>query len=296
MTILLLEPIHPDAQQVLQEHDELLLAPSSDGLHDVPHQAVTAILTRGRGRVTRELIARCPHLRAVARCGVGLDNVDRVAAHEHGVAVVYAPGSTTAARNLQPLANAVAHSDWAARDGYEGVELRGKTLGILGLGDIGRRVAALASAFGMSIVYWSQRSRDERYTALSFDEVLGVADVVSVHAALTPETRHLLGARELALLKPGAILVNTARGGIIDQQALLAALDEGRLRAFAADVLADEPPAPDDPLLGHPRALITPHVAAITDVTYRAMCVSTAHNVLALLRGEEPDPRSLYRP
>ena len=176
-----------------------------------------------------------------------------------------------------------------------GAELRGKTLGIVGLGDIGRRVAELASAFQMHVAYWSRASADERYQSLALPDLLAEADVVSLHLALTPETRHIIGAAELGRMRPGAILVNTARGGLIDPAALRVVLLEGHLGYFAADVLDTEPPPPDDPLLASERVLLTPHTAALTDQTYRAMCVSTARNVLAILRGEAPQEKSVFR-
>jgi phosphoglycerate dehydrogenase-like enzyme len=126
-------------------------------------------------------------------------------------------------------------------------------------------------------------------------QLLAAADVISLHVELTPETRHLIGEKELTLLKPGAILINTARGVVVDQRAVAAALRDGRLAAFAADVLEREPPAPGDSLISDERVIVTPHIAALTDVTYRAMCVRTAANLLAVLRGEQPEPESIYR-
>jgi phosphoglycerate dehydrogenase-like enzyme len=309
MTILLLEPIHPAAHELLAAHDEVLLAASPAGPEaDGSAQQVVAVLTRGRGRVTADLIARLPNLQVVARCGVGLDNIDLAAAQARGISVVYAPGSTTAslaehtlmlmlasARRLYPIADAVHAGHWAARDQYMGQELRGKTLGIVGLGAIGRRVAELGEAFQMRVSYWSRSSREPRYTALALPELLASADVISLHSALTATTRHLIGAAELALMKPSAILINTARGGLIDQAALRAALERGQIGLFAADVLDPEPPAGDEALLTNERTLITPHIAAITDITYQAMCVSTASNVLAILRGEPPQAQAVYR-
>lgn len=293
---------------MLAGHDRTVLVNGADDLEQtVQREHVVAILTRGRGRISSALIERCPELRVVARCGVGLDNIDLRAAHERGVPVIYAPGSTTAAvaehavmlmlaaaRKLYPIAAAVNDDRWEARDSYQGVELTGKTLGIVGLGAIGRRVAELAQAFGMHVLTWSRASRDPRYEALELDALLARADVVSLHTALTPETRHMIGARALALMKPEALLINTARGGLIDQHALADALERGRVAAFAADVLDPEPPAAGERLLRHPRVLVTPHIAVLTDVTYRTMCVRTAANVLAVLRGDQPERESVY--
>jgi D-3-phosphoglycerate dehydrogenase len=309
MTILLLETIHPEAQTLLESYDRVRLAPSADAVREaVEQEQVVAIVTRGRGRVPAGLIAACPALRAVARCGVGLDNIDSAAAAARGVAVIYAPGSTTsavaehtlmlmlaAARRLLASAMAVRADGWEFRNGYQGFDLAGRTLGIVGMGAIGERVAQLAEGLGMEVIYWSRRRRSPGDSYVELPELLATADVISLHVELTPETKHLIGERELALLKPGAILINTARGAVVDQQAVAAALHEGRLAAFAADVLEREPPAPDDALLDDDRVIITPHIAALTDVTYRTMCVRTAANLLAVLRGEQPEAASLYR-
>jgi D-3-phosphoglycerate dehydrogenase / 2-oxoglutarate reductase len=308
MAILLLETLHPDAHELLSSYGPVHLSdPGQEVQGDVPAR-VEAILTRGRGRITRELMAACPNLRVVARCGVGLDNIDVQAAAQRAVQVIYAPGSTTTAvaehtlmlmlalaRRLSPLAAAVKAGEWGVRDGYSGMELAGKRLGVVGLGAIGQRVAELATALGMQVIYWSRSRRDERFSGAALEELLRQADVISLHTALTAETRHLIGGRELMLMKPSALLINTARGAIVDQQAVCEALSEGRIRGFAADVLAEEPPDPHDPLLQSERALITPHTAALTDATYRAICVRTAENVLAILRGEAADPGAVYR-
>lgn len=308
MTIVLLESIHEDARAMLAELDGVAQIGAPDELAALPGAPVVALLTRGKGRVTRELIGRCPDLRVVARCGVGLDNIDLQAAAERSIPVIYAPGSATnavaehtlllmlaAARRLRPLAAAVHAGNWAVRDGYGGIELTGKTLGVVGLGAIGRRVASLGEAFGMRVIYWSRASATTRYQARTLPDLLREADVVSLHLSLTGETRGVIGANEIALMKPGALLINTSRGAVIDQQALLHALDRGYLAGFAADVLEPEPPEPGERLLDHERVLITPHTAVLTDVTYREMCVRTARNVLAVLRGEPPEPESVFK-
>lgn len=297
MAIVLLEPIHPEAHERLASAAQVHLV--EEPAEVAATAAVQALITRGRGQVRRTLIERLPHLKVVGRVGVGLDNIDVDAASEHGVLVINTPGSTTTAvaehtlmlmaalvRGLYGQVRAVKGGDWAYRGEYRGDELSGKTLGVIGMGDIGQRVAKLAEAFGMEVVYWSRSEKDVPYPRLPFEEVLRRADVVSLHLALTPETRHLLGREALAALKPGALLVNTSRGAVLDQKALLEALDEGTLAGFAADVLAQEPPDPADPLLHHDRVLITPHTAALTETTFRRMSLRTVGNVLAALRGE----------
>jgi D-3-phosphoglycerate dehydrogenase / 2-oxoglutarate reductase len=306
MTILLLEPIHEEARALLEDFHRVAAFEEPER-EAPPAEGIVAILTRGRGRVSRGLMEGCPELRVVARCGVGLDNVDLEAARERSIPVVYAPGSTTdtvaehtlmlmlaLSRRLCALSGAVADGRWEARAGYDGTELKGKKLGVVGLGAIGRRVAALAEAFGMHIRYSNRSAREVPYERLALEELLKESDVVSIHLRLTERTRHLLGGRELALTKPGALLINTSRGAVIDQCALAAALQEGRLGGFAADVLEEEPPDPSEELLKSERVLITPHVAALTEETYREMCVRTAKNVLAVLRGEQPERESVY--
>lgn len=309
MTILLLESIHDDAWQLLSGYAPVVQAP---GPAQLPPQEMLAeaeaILTRGQGRITGELLAAAPRLRVVARCGVGVDNIDIPAAHARNIPVIYAPGSTTyavaehtlllmlaLARQLRALTNATAANRWSIRNGYRGIELTGKRLGIVGLGEIGLRVAHLAGALGMEVVTWSRRKQDPRFAACAtLDDLLAQADVISLHVALTPQTYRLIGAEQIARMRPGALLVNTARGDVVEQTAVLRALESGQLGGYAADVLALEPPLPDDPLAAHPRALITPHVAALTDRTYRVICLSAAQNVLAILQGRAPERAAIY--
>jgi phosphoglycerate dehydrogenase-like enzyme len=309
MTILLLETIHAEAQALLESYDRVRLASTADAVREaVEQEQVVAIVTRGRGEITAGLMAACPVLRAVARCGVGLDNIDSAAAAARGVAVIYAPGSTThavaehtlmlmlaAARRLVAAAVAVRARGWEFRNGYQGYDLAGRTLGVVGMGAIGQRVAWMAEGLGMRVIYWSRRRRSPEHTYVELPELLASADVISLHVELTPETTHLISERELALVRPGAILINTSRGAVVDQGAVATALRAGRLGSFAADVLEREPPAPDEALLDDERVILTPHIAALTDVTYRAMCLRTAVNLLAVLRGEQPEAASLYR-
>lgn len=306
MTILLLESIHEDAHTLLADFDRVVAYEDPEQESSLGEDIV-AVLTRGKGQVNRQLMERCPGLRVIARCGVGLDNVDLKAARDHDIPVVYAPGSTTdtvaehtlmlmlaLSRRLCSFSGAVADGRWQARNEYRGTELKGKTIGIVGLGAIGGRVAALAEAFGMRVRYYNYSSRDVAYGRVTLDELLEESDVVSVHLQLNEETRHLVGKRELALMKPAALLVNTSRGAVIDQRALTEAFKESRIGGFAADVLEVEPPDPSEELLGDERVLITPHVAALTEETYREMCLRTARNVLAILRGEPPERESIY--
>ncbi len=309
MTVLLLETLHPDAESALAAYGGLLRAAEPNRPPE-DTSSVEAILTRGRGRITEELMERCPRLRVVARPGTGLDNVDLVAADRLRIPVVYAPGANAdtvaehalalildLVRGISRSLASVRAGRWEERGRYAGQEIRGLTLGIVGFGAVGRRTAALASAFGMRVLVAARKGSavPPPYESTPLDDLLATADVVSLHLPFTPETNGLLDARRFAAMKPGAFLVNTARGQLIDRTALAEALARGRLGGFAADVLDVEPPASDDPLLADDRVVLTPHVASLTGATYRRMCVDTARNVLAVLTGGEPSPTSLYR-
>jgi phosphoglycerate dehydrogenase-like enzyme len=309
MTVLLLESLHADAEALLAQEHELVRA-ADPNAPQCDFAAVRAILTRGRGRITDALLAQCPHLAAIARAGVGLDNLDTKAAARRGIPVVFAPGGNAATvaehtlalvldlvRGITRQAIQVAAGRWEERAHYQGNEIRGLCLGLLGFGNIGQRVAALAHAFGMRVLVLAHGDRavPAPYEAAPLAGVLARADVVTLHLPLNPKTKGLLGAREFAAMKPGAFVVNTARGALLDGVALREALAAGHLGGFAADVLEQEPPAADDELLRSPRAVLTPHTASLTALTYRAMCVDTARNVLAILRGEPAAPASLFR-
>ena len=258
--IVLLESIHADAMTLLQPVDEVRMM--ADPLvidESVPRGGVRAILTRGRGRITAATLDEFPNLVVVGRCGAGLDNIDVAAARERGIAVVNAPGATSAAvaehavllmlglaRRIAGLDAAVKDGNWSVRDGYLGAELRGKRLGIVGLGSIGRRVATLGRAFDMDVAYWSPSSRDDALVRLELDALLASADIVQLCVALTRETQGLLDSRRLALMQPTALVVNTARGALVDHGALSAAISEGRLGGYATDVWDPEPPPSGD--------------------------------------------------
>jgi phosphoglycerate dehydrogenase-like enzyme len=275
--------------------------------------SVRAVLTRGAGRVSRELISACPSLAVVCRVGAGVDTIDLEAAQAAGIPVLFAPGRNAAStaehtillmlaitRRALELNGAVRAGKWHHRARYLGVELRGKQLGIVGLGAIGAQVAKRAVAFGMRVCYFSRRvSNDGSATAidwLPFTELLQQADIVSLHVPLTPDTHGLMGVDEFAQMKPGAYLINTARGALVNKAALVATLDSGHLAGYAADVFDPQPPGADDlALLNRHNVLVTPHIGGITDTTWREVCDYCARNVLAMLRGEAPAQESVYR-
>lgn len=243
-------------------------------------------------RVDADLLAAAPRLRAIANYAVGVDNIDLAAAAARGIAVGNTPDVLTdatadlafalllaAARQIVPAATAAHAGEWATWDpsGFLGADVHGATLGIVGFGRIGRAVARRAGGFDMRVLH-------TRETPL--DELLAASDFVSLHAPLTPETHHLIDAAALRAMRPTAILVNTARGAVVDQAALVAALHAGTIAGAALDVTDPEPPPADDPLWGAPNLLVAPHIGSATHTARERMAAMAVENLLAGLAGE----------
>lgn len=263
-----------------------------------------ALVVRSETRVTADLMSKAPRLRVIARAGTGVDTIDVAAATRRGIAVMNAPGANTVSaaehamglvlalvRHIPPAAEAMRRGEWD-RKRFEGTELRGKTMGVVGLGRIGGHLAHLARAFGMSVVAHDpflpgERAVELQVKLLPLDQLLRVADVVSLHVALTDETHHLINAQRLALMKAGAVVINTARGELIDEAALAAAVREKRIGGAAIDVFAVEPLPADSPLRGLDRVILTPHLAASTAEAQERVALETATAVRdALLEGD----------
>jgi glyoxylate reductase len=267
-----------------------------------------AILTLLHDRVDEELLEVAgPQLRCVANVAVGYDNVDLEAAERRGVAVTNTPGvldDATADLTMGLILAAtrrIAEGDRLVRSGRPwswgmsfmlGSSLRGKLLGIVGLGGIGRRVAERARAFGMEIAYHSRHEAPAEVVAalgaerLPLERLLAEADVVSLHCPLTPETRHLIGPEELTAMKPSAVLVNAARGPVVDEAALAGALASGELAAAGLDVYEREPQV-EPRLLELENVVLAPHLGSATVETRTAMAELAARNAIAAVRGEE---------
>jgi len=250
----------------------------------------------------RELIERLgPKVRIIGRAGIGLDSIDLDAARDRGVAVFHCPDYATeevATHTLAMIlaldrkllaADAAARRDWMAWHHLKPVRPLGEhTAGVVGLGRIGQAVAArLAPLFGAMLGFdpFAPAAPDGVRLVSSLDELLAASDVVTLHAALTPETRGLLGRRELSLLKQGAILVNVSRGGLIEQDALVEALHEGRIGAAGIDVLANEPPPRDDPIMRAPNVLLSPHFAWYSEASERRARTLTVDGLVDYLEG-----------
>lgn len=254
--------------------------------------------------VTAEVFAACPSLRVVAKHGVGVDNIDCAAARESGVRVVNAPGANADSVADVTLAHMLAGSrrlaeaDASVRAGrwevFFGRELRGKTLGILGFGRIGRGVATRALAFGMNIVAYDPFVSGHAIETAgvrpgTLDDVVGASDILTLHLPLPPDGRPVVDAQTLGLLPHGAGVINAARGGVVDENALAQALHEGRVGFAGIDAFSQEPPAPDHPLLHAPHVLASPHIGAYSDGANAAMGVASVRNTVAVLRGQAPE-------
>lgn len=262
--------------------------------------AVCLINSRSSVQWPGKLLRQLPRLRMIAVCGIGTDAIDLDVAKELGVVVCNLPGRTAAivAEHALGLLFAIAKCAWWQTDnvkrgrwvGRDNVFLRGKTLGIVGAGPIGAEMARLGRAIGMRVQAWTLNPSPERTAALgvpfvALDDLLRTSDAVSLHVPLTDRTRGLIGPREIALMKPGALVVNTARGAVVDNAALAAALDAGRLAGAGIDVYDEEPPAPDHPLLRCQHVVLTPHNADQTPEGMDLLNGGVVENVIAFLEG-----------
>jgi glyoxylate reductase len=269
------------------------LPPTPDDMRAQAHEA-DALLTLVTDPVDAAVIDASPNLKAIANMAVGTDNIDLGVAAARGVRVGNTPGVLTDATAdlafalLLALARKIVSGAAKVRDGewhtWEpagdlGADLAGATLGIVGYGRIGQAVARRADGFGMEIVHSSRTS------GIRLDELLERSDFVSLHTPLTPETRHLIDAAALARMKATALLVNTSRGGVVDQDALRAALHDGAIAGAALDVTEPEPLPPDHPLLDAPNLLVVPHVGSATVRTRARMAEMAVENLLAALDG-----------
>jgi D-3-phosphoglycerate dehydrogenase len=289
----------PEAQALLADF-ELVYAgrtPTEDELIALcrEHQPV-AIVVR-YGRITARVIEACRNLRVISKHGSGIDTIDVQAAGARGIAVRAAAGANAAAvaehtwalilacAKSLPELNARMHEGHWDKATHKSLELYGRTLGLIGMGAIGSRVAAVGIAMGMRVIAYDPYARDvpPNVALCALKDVLRDADILSLHCPLTAENRNLIDREALARMRKGAILVNTARGGLIDEAALTEALGSGRLRAAGLDSFATEPPAPGLQLRRMPGVIMTPHVGGVTGDAYRNMGVAAAKNILSVL-------------
>ena len=293
------------ALDLLREHAEVVLynnrAPSKEEFISRLRDAQGAINIRAYSKFTPAVFDACPKLKIISVLGIGTDNVDLEAAVRRGILVCNTPGYSAvsvgehsltlmlaAARQISRLDSELRAGKWTR---LPMIQLHGKTLGIIGFGDIARQVAAIGRGIGMDVIVWTFHPSEERAAKynvrfVELDELLSTSDVVSINIRSSPRTQGLIGARELKLMKPTAILVNTARAAIVDEAALVEALKSGTIAAAGLDVFATEPLPPDSPLLSLPNVVVTPHTAGITPEATAAGNHMVVDNIIQYLKGK----------
>jgi D-3-phosphoglycerate dehydrogenase len=306
MQVVVTEPIHSAPLARLREAADVL---TWDDPGSTDWSQADAVIVRA-AVVTRSRIMAAPRLKVIGKHGIGVNAIDVEAARERGVQVVYTPTANinsvaelivgfmlTLARKLPDNMRMLrAGATRLAPPGLTGTELGGKTLGLVGLGRISQRAAEICrNGFGMTVAGYDPFVSPERFAEMGFvhhatlASLLGAADVISISVPYTRETHHLVGAEEFALCRPSAILINTARGGVVDETALADALRDRRLAAAACDVFETEPPRPDHPLLALPNFIGSLHIGASTEEALLRVGDIVVSDVLAVLRGETPE-------
>jgi len=302
--ILVSDPLHASGLEALRQagHEVVELPPEERPTLPAIIGGFDALIVRSGTKVSAGVLAAgAPRLKVVGRAGIGVDNIDVAAATEHGILVVNAPTANLLSATehtfalLLALVRRLPEADRSMKEGrwerkrLVGTELQGKTLGVIGFGRIGQRVARRAQAFDMSVLAYDPFLDPEavrKYDAepLELDELLGRSDFVTIHTPLTKDTRNLLDADRLGRMKEGACLINCGRGGVVDEAALLAALDDGRLAGAGLDVFSQEPPS-DYALARHPKVVATPHLGASTREAQVRVATDAVRMVLAALDG-----------
>lgn len=298
--VVVADPLDAAALQLFRDTAEVVDATAGASALAPSVGRAQALLVRSRTKVNADLLSRAPSLRVIGRAGVGVDNIDMAEATRRRIPVVNAPAAATTsvaeltvglliavARDFGSQLPALKTGAWTKAG--NGRELAGRTVGFVGYGRIAREVGARLRAFGMTL-----QAHDPFLTASPdgialrpLDDLLATSDVVSLHANLTPENKHLIDAARLARMKSGAILINVARGPLVDEVALLEALESGHLGGAGLDVFEAEPPK-DTRLLAHPRVVATPHIGASTHEAQARAGRTTVEEVLKVLRGERP--------
>ena len=309
--VIVTEPINLKGVEYLREKGvEVVELPPGSQEEDLLDRVGDAdgLITRGSIKVTRDMMERSTRLRVVGVHGIGCDHVDLKAAEELMKVVCNTPDALTvtvaemamaltltAVRNVVAADKAVRAGQWNRKYGdLIGLELAGKTVGVVGLGRIGAATAKRLKAFDAEVVYWSRTRKPEAEEELGIrwmelDELLRRSDIISLHLPGTAETHHIIGERELGLMKAGVIIVNTARGRVIDEEALIRVLKSGKIRAAALDVFEKEPLPVDSPLRTMDNVILTPHLGASNLEGMQRMAVQVAEGVYKVLTGHRPD-------
>jgi D-3-phosphoglycerate dehydrogenase len=313
ITIIITEPINRTGTEYLKERDvniiELPPGSSEETLASHISQA-DGLITRGSIKITRELMEASPRLKVVGVHGVGCDHVDLVAARELGKTVCNTPDALTVTvaemalgltlallRKVVAADKAVRKNEWSRKySDLIGAELFGKKVGIIGLGRIGEATARRMQAFNVEILYWSRTRKLKSENKYGFkwcelEELLAESDIISLHIPATLETKHLIGAKQIGKMKDEVFIINTARGRVIDEKALIKALQSGKIKAAALDVFEKEPLSTNSPLCLMDNVILTPHLGASNIEGMQRMALQVAEGVLKSIQGKEPKNR-----
>ena len=301
MLVVVADPIHEKGIELLKEHGfDVDVIQDKSRLTESLKNA-DGLIVRSATKVTKELLENAPKLKVVGRAGVGLDNIDRDACKERNIEVVNSPEGPTisvaeftlgliiaSARQFSLGDTSLKNGVWAKKK-IKGIELHGKTLGVIGTGAIGGTVVKYALALGMDVLGYDVYIRDDlkaldRFRYVELEELIRESDVITLHVPLIPATKHMINKETLSQMKGGVIIVNAARGGIIDEEALLDALNSGKVKAAALDVYESEPD-PNPELVKHPNVLATPHIGAVTFEAQEKNALITVKKVVEVLSG-----------
>ncbi len=303
MKVLVSDPVATEGVEILKKHAEVDV---KTGLKPEELLAIIGeyegLMVRSETKVTAKVIEAGKRLQVIARAGVGIDNIDVEAATQRGIVVVNAPTANTMAaaehsialmlalaRNIPQAHESLKDGAWK-RQNFVGVEVRNKTLGIVGLGNVGSEVARRVQGFHMRVLGYDpyvspEYARNLRVELVPLEQIIREADFITLHLPLTPQSKNMIGARELSMMKPTMRIINCARGGLIDEQALDQALREGKIAGAALDVFAQEPPK-DCPLLKNERVIVTPHLGASTQEAQANVAIDAAEQIVSVLNGQ----------
>jgi len=303
MKVLVADPVASEGVEILKKHAEVDV---KTGMK--PEELISIIgeyeglMVRSETKVTAKVIEAGKKLQVIARAGVGIDNIDVEAATQRGIVVVNAPTANTMAaaehsialmlalaRHIPQAHDSLKDGAWK-RQNFVGVEVRNKTLGILGLGNVGSEVARRVQGFQMRVLAYDpyvspEYARNLRVELVPLEQIIREADFITLHLPLTPQSRNIIGAKELSLMKPTVRIINCARGGLIDEQALDQALRDGKVAGAALDVFAQEPPK-DSPLLKNEKVIVTPHLGASTQEAQANVAIDAAQQIVSVLNGQ----------
>jgi D-3-phosphoglycerate dehydrogenase len=303
MKVLVTDKLAPEALEKLKEKHEVVFDEMDHEklVKEIPNYE--ALVVRSRTKVKQDIIESGKNLKVIGRAGVGVDNIDVEAATQKGIKVVNAPTGASQSvaeltlglmlalvRNI-PKADSTLHKGQWLKKKLRGKELYGKKLGLIGFGRIGSKVATFAKALGMEIIAYRRHPRPfPGVKFVSLDELLSSADIISIHLPFTPETKHLVSSKEFERMKDGVILINCARGGIVDEEALYEAIKSEKVAGAAMDVYEVEPPTPKtSKLLSLDNVVLTPHIGAATEEGQKRAGLIVADEVLKVLEGKEPE-------